>query len=175
MELDGKIRATDIGSFKFVARALDSSVIEAEETGNPIVIEEAMAKAVNRVVKWFIFILVIVFDPLAVTLVIAYNASLLKGNTPIHNAPQNENKKEKSSFFSLGNIILIFLLVGIPVWFFYDKYYPQTSIDNPQQAKTSLLSKLSSKKFDDRAFAYVPPKAFGVFLFQDFVCLNRLV
>ena len=68
LELSGKIRATDIGSFKFVARAFDSSIAEAEETENPIIIEEAMSKAVNRVVKWFILILVIVFDPLAVTL-----------------------------------------------------------------------------------------------------------
>ena len=80
--MSGKIRATDIGSFKFVARAFDSSVAEAEETENPIIIEEAMNKAVNRLVKWFILILVVVFDPLAVTLVIAYNASLLKGKQP---------------------------------------------------------------------------------------------
>ena len=30
-------------------------------------------------VRWFIMIIVIVFDPLAVTLIVAFNASLLKG------------------------------------------------------------------------------------------------
>ena len=78
LELEGKIRATDIGSFKFVARAFDPEVAQAEATENPVLIKEAMDRAVNRVVKWFIMILVIVFDPLAVTLVIAYNASLLR-------------------------------------------------------------------------------------------------
>ena len=75
LELEGKIRAIDIGSFKFVARAFDSEVAAAEATENPILIEEALDRAVNRVVKWFIFILVLVFDPLAVTLVVAFNAT----------------------------------------------------------------------------------------------------
>ena len=81
LDLERKIRATDIGSFKFVARAFDSDVQQAELTENPVLIKEALDRAVNRVVKWFILILVIVFDPLAVTLVIAYNASLLRGKT----------------------------------------------------------------------------------------------
>ena len=63
LELEGKIRATDIGSFKFVARAFDSEVQEAEATENPVLIKEALDRAVNRVVKWFILILVIVFRP----------------------------------------------------------------------------------------------------------------
>ena len=71
LELEGKIRATDIGSFKFVARAFDSEVQAAEATENPVLIKEALDRAVNRVVKWFILILVLVFDPLAVTLVLS--------------------------------------------------------------------------------------------------------
>ena len=71
LDLESKIRATDIGSFKFVARAFDADVQQAELTENPVLIKEALDRAVNRVVKWFILILVIVFDPLAVTLVIA--------------------------------------------------------------------------------------------------------
>ena len=54
LELEGNIRATDIGSFKFVARAFDSEVAAAEATENPIIIKETMDRAVNRVVKWFI-------------------------------------------------------------------------------------------------------------------------
>lgn len=47
------ISQTDIGSFKFIARSFD------------IPLEEA--------VKWFIFAIVIVFDPLAICLIIGYN------------------------------------------------------------------------------------------------------
>lgn len=167
LELSGKIRATDIGSFKFVARAFDSSVSEAELTENPIIIEEAMAKAVNRVVKWFILILVSVFDPLAVTLVIAYNASLLKGKEPDSGIISGEQVKEKSNFFSFGNLPIILIIIGLIGWAGYEQFGSQVEDkERVSQAKASFLGKLSSRRFDDRAFAYVPPKAFGVFSFS---------
>lgn len=167
LELSGKIRATDIGSFKFVARAFDSSVSEAEETENPIIIEEAMAKAVNRVVKWFILILVLVFDPLAVTLVIAYNASLLKGKEPNTEVVPEDKKIEKNSLFSIGNLPIIFIVVGFLGWIGYENFYPKNEgSEKVTKAKASFLGKLSSRRFDDRAFAYVPEKAFGVFSFS---------
>ena len=56
--LKGDISNTDIGSFKFIARAFDTDLEQA--------------------VKWFIIIIVIVFDPMAVCLVLAYNAMLLR-------------------------------------------------------------------------------------------------
>ena len=167
LELSGKIRATDIGSFKFVARAFDSSVSEAELSENPIIIEEAMAKAVNRVVKWFILILVSVFDPLAVTLVIAYNASLLKGKEPAKDVISNDNVTNKSSFFSFGNLPIILIVIGLIGWGVYEKFGPQNDgTERVSQAKASFLGKLSSRRFDDRAFAYVPQRAFGVFSFS---------
>jgi hypothetical protein len=165
LELGSKIRSTDISSFKFIARAFDSSVAEAEETGNPVIIEEAMANAVNRVVKWFILLLVVVFDPLAVTLVVAYNASLLRGKNPVPIDVVQENAN-KNSFFSMGNLIILIVIIGLPGWFLYDKFGPQEVVDPGKIAKASFLSKLSSRKFDDRAFAYVPEKAFGVFSFS---------
>jgi hypothetical protein len=58
MHLKQSISDTDIGSFQFIARAFDAEL--------------------DVVVKYFILILVIVFDPLAVTLVLAYNIALLK-------------------------------------------------------------------------------------------------
>ena len=58
MDLKQSISDTDIGSFQFIARAFNMEL--------------------DTVVKYFIFILVIVFDPLAVTLVLAYNVALLK-------------------------------------------------------------------------------------------------
>jgi len=165
LNLDSKIRSTDIGSFKFIARAFDTSVAEAEETENPLIIEEAMTKAVNRVVKWFILLLVVVFDPLAVTLVVAYNASLLRGKNPIPIDVAVENSS-KNSFFSMGNLIILIVIIGLPGWFLYEKFGPQQVDDPGKIAKASFLSKLSSRKFDDRAFAYVPEKAFGVFSFS---------
>ena len=81
--------------------------MEAEKTENPIVIEEAMSKAVNRVVKWFILILVIVFDPLAVTLVIAYNASLLRGRT-LKTQRLLQSRIIRKGLFLAGQMLLSF-------------------------------------------------------------------
>lgn len=50
------IRATDIGSFKFIAKSFNQDV--------------------DTVVKWFIIVIVLVFDPVAVALVLAYNIML---------------------------------------------------------------------------------------------------
>ena len=75
-----------------MARAFDSEVAAAEATENPILIKEATDKAVNRVVKWFILILVLVFDPLAVTLVVAYNASLLRSKDPEPDSPDESGE-----------------------------------------------------------------------------------
>ncbi len=47
------IRNTDIGSFKFIAESFNAEL--------------------DQVVKWFIIVIVIVFDPLAIALVLAYN------------------------------------------------------------------------------------------------------
>ena len=47
------IRNTDIGSFQFIA--------------------DSFEKPIDQVVKWFIIVIVIVFDPLAIALVLAYN------------------------------------------------------------------------------------------------------
>ena len=55
--LKEQIANTDIGSFKFIARAFDTEL--------------------DSVVKYFILIIVLVFDPLAVTLVLAYNVTLV--------------------------------------------------------------------------------------------------
>jgi hypothetical protein len=56
LELKRLIANTDIGSFKFIARAFDVEL--------------------DIVVKWFIVLIVLVFDPLSVCLVLAYNTAL---------------------------------------------------------------------------------------------------
>jgi len=57
-QLRDQIAATDIGSYRFVARAFDAEATD--------------------VVKWLMLALVAVFDPLAVTLVVAFNMALTK-------------------------------------------------------------------------------------------------
>ena len=165
LELEGKIRSTDIGSFKFVARAIDSEVAAAEATENPILIEEALDRAVNRVVKWFILILVVVFDPLAVALVIAFNASLEKKNEEEEVTPSDKAKKN-DGFQSVGLIVIAAcaLLYGI-----YE-ILPDTGkskLSEKQSTGTYPVGELVSNLVDDRAFAYVPAQSFGVCSFSN--------
>jgi len=56
-QLREKIAATDIGSYRFVARAFSASA--------------------DSVVKWLILALVLVFDPLAVVLTVGFNVALM--------------------------------------------------------------------------------------------------
>ena len=169
LELEGNIRSTDIGSFKFVARAFDSEVQAAEATENPVLIKEALDRAVNRVVKWFILILVIVFDPLAVTLVIAYNASLLRiqNGEPEGTTPELEKEtKSTGGVFRFANLPVFLIFAGLVIYGIYylgEKNEPD--IENKAQ-NTSLINELSSRRVDDRAFAYIPEKSFGVISFS---------
>ena len=171
LELEGKIRATDIGSFKFVARAFDPEVAAAEATENPLLIKEAMDRAVNRVVKWFILILVIVFDPLAVTLVIAYNASLLRKNEDDSESEESTQDRtgdvSPTSFFRVANLPLILFLGAITAWGAYRFFDSDSAESNVgKTSKTALLGDLSARRFDDRSFAYVPERAFGTCSFS---------
>ena len=170
LALQGKIRATDIGSFKFVASAFDSEVAAAEATGNPILIKEAMDNAVNRVVKWFIMILVVVFDPLAVTLVIAYNASLLRKPEDETETQADSGASEEddspSGFFRLANLPIILVVGGLAAWGIFSAANPGGNQTAPRG--NSELPGIGDAKtrLDDRAFAYVPEQAFGVCSFS---------
>jgi len=62
IELKKQIYSSDIGTYKFIAKSFNVEI--------------------ETVVKWFIFVIVIVFDPLAVALILSYNISI--------------NRKEKS-------------------------------------------------------------------------------
>lgn len=57
------ISQTDIGSFKFIS--------------------ESFGVPVDTAVKWFIFVIVIVFDPLAICLIIGYNMLVLKSKPTV--------------------------------------------------------------------------------------------
>jgi len=167
LDLEGKIRATDIGSFKFVARAFDSEVAAAEATENPILIKEATDKAVNRVVKWFILILVLVFDPLAVTLVVAYNASLLRSEDHEPDSPDESGEEDSATptgFFRLANLPLILVLGGLSLW-----GLSALVDDGDGSGPSAVIDSSSANAFsrtDGRAFSYVPEQAFGVCSFS---------
>ena len=168
LELEGKIRATDIGSFKFVARAFDSEVQAAEATENPVLIKEALDRAVNRVVKWFILILVLVFDPLAVTLVIAYNASLLRiKNGGAEEVTQAEEKDQtKGGGLRLANLPIFLIFAGLIIYGLYHFEKTNDPVTKQKTQKASLIGELSARRVDDRAFAYIPEKSFGVISFS---------
>ena len=168
LELEGKIRATDIGSFKFVARAFDSEVQAAEAKENPVLIKEALDRAVNRVVKWFILILVLVFDPLAVTLVIAYNASLLRiKNGGAEEVTQAEEKDQtKGGGLRLANLPIFLIFAGLIIYGLYHFEKTNDPVTKQKTQKASLIGELSARRVDDRAFAYIPEKSFGVISFS---------
>ena len=124
-------------------------------------------------------ILVLVFDPLAVTLVIAYNASLLRNKGILSDAERSQNEKNDGTsvgFFRMANMPIFLLLFGIIGYFVYDfmDLKGTTSLSSNKLAKASLLGKLSSNQIDDRAFAYVPQKAFGVCAFSGLRMLEEV-
>ena len=129
-----------------------------------------MDRAVNRVVKWFILILVIVFDPLAVTLVIAYNASLLRKKRMIRIRridARSDWGRFPTSFFRVANLPLILFLGAITAWGafrFFDSGSAESNVG--KTSKSALLGDLSARRFDDRSFAYVPERAFGTCSFS---------
>ncbi len=182
LELQGKIRATDIGSFKFVARAFDSEVAAAEATENPHLIKEALDRAVNRVVKWFILILVAVFDPLAVTLVIAFNAAWMRrGGADGEDDPQGKVSGDEPKG-SAANPIFVLIALGILIFAAYE-ILPDGNFSKKEKsasAKASLVGDFASRGMNERILSYLPEQAFGVCSFSNLrmveeVGLSRII
>ena len=64
--LDSKmdsVKSKDVITFKFVA--------------------DAIGYDLNKTVKWFIVLIILVFDPLAVSLILAYNVAISEQKTPV--------------------------------------------------------------------------------------------
>lgn len=75
IDLNKQVIKSDIGTYKFIAQAFNTNI--------------------ENVVKWFILVIVIVFDPLAVSLLLAYNIVI---NKKIKYEEINEiDKKQKQS------------------------------------------------------------------------------
>jgi predicted nucleic acid-binding Zn-ribbon protein len=103
--LRDQIAAVDIGSYRFVARAFEAPA--------------------DDVVKWLMLALVLVFDPLAVSLVIGFNVALLKERprpgtaTPIEPGeeilvePAVPVRRNRGVMFATSLFILALLIGGI--------------------------------------------------------------
>ena len=88
------LKNKDIGTFKFIAQVVN--------------------KPLDEVVKYFILLIVLVFDPLAVSLILAFNVITKKTEKevvleekeePIEEEPKEEEPKEEESFFSPASIV----------------------------------------------------------------------
>ena len=90
---------TDLQNLEKNASEISQEIIKLEsdntkgEIGTFKFVAEAFGLKIETAVRIFILLIVIVFDPLAVCLVIAYN-SLMKNETPT--LVENETKKEKT-------------------------------------------------------------------------------
>jgi len=95
-DLRSQITRSDIGTYRFVARAFD---VTADE-----------------VVKWLIVLLVLVFDPLAVTLVVAFNVALLRGNEP-RPAPVGGASASPARLWIVGlSVALLAVIIAWLAW-----------------------------------------------------------
>ena len=75
---------------------LKASLVETGvDVGPAIYIARTFGTDVDTVVKFFIFILIFVFDPMAVIFVISYNVTLLDRATPNSVDPERKNGKRK--------------------------------------------------------------------------------
>ena len=100
-KLRDQIASTDIGSYRFVARAFDAEATD--------------------VVKWLILTLVAVFDPLAVTLVVAFNMTMMgprpaAGATVAGPAPSAAPGRRGLSLETVVAVALAAALAGLIVW-----------------------------------------------------------
>jgi hypothetical protein len=74
---------------------LKTALIETGvDVGPAIYLARAFSTDVDSVVKFFIFILIFVFDPLAVVLVIAYNVALEAKGTTAHELSKKKNNRK---------------------------------------------------------------------------------
>jgi uncharacterized protein YoxC len=72
-----------------ILKIKESNIDVEREVGGFRFIAEAFGVELNSVVKWFITLLVLVFDPLAIALVIAFNKLMKEPKLP---TPKSENK-----------------------------------------------------------------------------------
>ncbi len=92
-----QIATTDIGSYRFVARAFDAEATD--------------------IVKWLMLIIVAVFDPLAVTLVVAFNMAVTKGDPTAagyqHNPAAANNGKHRAGKWSHVEIVIVGIIIAV--------------------------------------------------------------
>ena len=98
-----------------------------------------------------------------VTLVIAYNASLLrikKGQTQEISNTEDE-VKAKGGGLNMANLPIFLIIVGLVIYGLYLFDKNNDPVVKQKTQKASLIGELSARRVDDRAFAYIPEKSFG--------------
>jgi hypothetical protein len=125
-----EIDQTEIGAFKFIARAFfEGSIEEARVAGGNTALWAAEKKAMDSVVKWFILVIVLVFDPLAVTLVVAFNVALLKDGA---------EKKEFWKFVSRP--VMAILVIGLILFgFIYVRNGGLPAVDSSEEGNMAAV------------------------------------
>ncbi|MFP6854159.1 MAG: hypothetical protein VB980_00140, partial [Opitutales bacterium] len=171
-----QIREIDVGSLQFVARAFDRSG-KQEQLGESSL---AWKDSVENLVKWFILVIVLVFDPLAVTLVVAYNAALLRGpgagfgkseealagssSAAVDEPPETEGLWAKFGHYSV--YLVAAGLVGLVFMAFWGGDDDSESSDGIASAGNRWAGPVGSVKSSSHA-VYVPRSAFAVCSFDE--------
>jgi hypothetical protein len=116
-QLKEQIANTDIGSYRFVARAFNASS--------------------DDLVKWLVLVLVLVFDPLAVTLTVGFNVAVMRDRrvraaaiaTTTNSSGETipmivATNPARRRLMALGALSVI-VLIAAGVYFTYDRWQPR--------------------------------------------------
>ena len=97
-------KTTQIGDLKNKIGSLEIEMVDTGVDVGPLLyIADAFDTDIDTAVKYIMFILILVFDPLAVMLVISLNIALVGGNsTPRRGTPVKDYKKEFGKLKDMG-------------------------------------------------------------------------
>jgi len=126
LKLREDIRNTDIGSFKFIARSFDMEL--------------------EQVVKWFIFIICVVFDPLAVVLVVGLNMMIADRWQQLEKPVATEHKKKVAQPTENQPIVTTISPTTTTPNKVHVKYYTDTDIMESQTTVTQPVSVIQVEK-----------------------------
>tara|TARA_Y100000592_G_scaffold67488_1_gene104858 strand:- start:6440 stop:7684 length:1245 start_codon:yes stop_codon:yes gene_type:complete len=121
------IQHTDIGSFKFIANSFNVEL--------------------NDVVKWFIIIIVVVFDPLAVTLIIAYHVYTGK-KQPMESDKKKTKDDSKAVEYSQEPFLGSRTPIGHELTIKHEAKEVEVKKQEAPEEKSKMKVKISKKQLD---------------------------
>ena len=131
---------------------LKTALIETGiDVGPAIYLARAFGTDVDSVVKFFIFILIFVFDPMAVALVLSYNIAMVNRQTSQEDLPSSSSEKKRPKRLGLykeGKSMM-------------EKIVKETFIPDPDEKKPKKKVKREVKK-DDEVIKEVTKDTTGV-------------